>query len=519
MAQQSFPIESHRPFHQSALWQMNADYYHQQGVDAWRKGEVPHHLTSNSMVGRTYAELILGYLKDIAAQGNTVDIVYIIELGAGHGRLAYHILRHLDRLIELSTGALPPYCYVLTDIVTDNLNFFLNHPQLKEYIKNGKITVAYYDMTCTDHLHLHPHNIHIKTGDLNQSIIVLANYLFDSIPTDVFQVKAGKIYECEIALSSKMDATKLSLAIQLSQLNLDYKKTRVQQPHYAEDMYNRILDIYTDTLENSYVFFPNVSIDALQRLRTFSNRDMLLISLDKGKHDIRELDNHGPPNIVKHGSCSIWVNFHAIASACTLQGGIAHLPTFATNYLTCAALVYTTEPQNYPEVNSSYQRYVEAFGPDDFNTFKRLSYDTLESLSNKDLIALLRLSYYDSTIFIQYLPQLRRNAVDITYLERNRLVQTMDQVWENYFTLNETYDLAFEIAGFLYDLGDYESALVYYERSIHIYGFTAAVYYNQAMAYYQLKSDNLFLSTIDRGKNAFPDYKRFAELEELSLVE
>ncbi|MFK7906891.1 MAG: hypothetical protein AB8B69_17290, partial [Chitinophagales bacterium] len=124
MEKKRYEIEGEKPFSESLIWQLNRDYYDQEGVNAWSSGVVPHHLTSNSMVGKTYAELIFGFLKDLASKGQTEEKVYIVELGAGHGRLAFHVLKHLEKLTKQVGLNLPPYCYVLSDIVEDNLAFF-----------------------------------------------------------------------------------------------------------------------------------------------------------------------------------------------------------------------------------------------------------------------------------------------------------------------------------------------------------------------------------------------------------
>jgi len=98
MSEQTYLLESAKPFGESMIWQLNREYYLEKGPEAWRTQKVPHQLTSNSMVGMTYAELIFAVMKDLAHEGKTDERLYILELGAGHGRLAYHIIIHLQRL-------------------------------------------------------------------------------------------------------------------------------------------------------------------------------------------------------------------------------------------------------------------------------------------------------------------------------------------------------------------------------------------------------------------------------------
>ena len=76
---QSFLIEKRTPFSKSLIWQLNRDYYIQKGLDAWIDGTVPHYLTSNSMVGRTYSDLIFAMLKDLAAKEETEKKVYTLK--------------------------------------------------------------------------------------------------------------------------------------------------------------------------------------------------------------------------------------------------------------------------------------------------------------------------------------------------------------------------------------------------------------------------------------------------------
>ncbi len=90
-------IEKQQPFSQSLIWQLQRDYFRQAGIDAWRSGAVPHYITSNPVVGKTYAELVLALLRDLSLRGQREEPVYMLELGAGHGRLCYHFLKHFER--------------------------------------------------------------------------------------------------------------------------------------------------------------------------------------------------------------------------------------------------------------------------------------------------------------------------------------------------------------------------------------------------------------------------------------
>ncbi len=117
----------------------------------------------------------------------------------------------------------------------------------------------------------------------------------------------------------------------------------------------------------------------------------------------------------------------------------------------------------------------------------------MAKMSLKELIAILRMSTYDSTKFKNPLPRLKQLITQVSFAERNRLAQTIHQIWNIYFTLNESFDFAYEIGGILYYQGFSREALEYFPYSINLFGHTADVYYNRALCYYQLRGDSLFL--------------------------
>ena len=78
MVPELYEIEAAKKFSESKIWQFNRDYYIQKGLSAFNEDKVPHHLTSNSLVGKTYAELIFGFLQDLASHGQTTETVYIL---------------------------------------------------------------------------------------------------------------------------------------------------------------------------------------------------------------------------------------------------------------------------------------------------------------------------------------------------------------------------------------------------------------------------------------------------------
>src|SRR4051812_7905498 len=91
-------VEGPRRLSQSLLWGLQRAFYHHRGIDAWLDGKVPWFVPSNACQARAYAQVIDGYLRDVAAGAHGPELadptrpVHIVEVGAGHGRLAFLVL-------------------------------------------------------------------------------------------------------------------------------------------------------------------------------------------------------------------------------------------------------------------------------------------------------------------------------------------------------------------------------------------------------------------------------------------
>lgn len=517
METERFEIEAATPFSESMIWELNRIFYEEKGISAWSDDIVPHHMTSNSSVGKTYAALILGLLKDVASKGNIKATVYILELGAGHGRLGFHILKHLQKLVAATEETLPPYCYVLSDIVEENIAFFSDHPQFQHYFQKGVLDVSYFDAINSKKIYLQKSQKTIAPNDLNQPLLAIANYFFDTIPNELFFIKEEALFSYAVSIHSSLHPEEVDAAQLIDNISLSYHQSPVTQPLYEKKVVNELLEDYRTSISDTYLFFPKKSMECLSNLKAFSKAGLVLLTMDKGFHELDSLKNKKEPDLVTHGSFSLWVNYHALSAFCTKQGGKALFPSFSNFHLEIGCLLFLNDPENYIHIDQAYNDFINDFGPDDFNSIKQLAYFNVSRLKLRELIALYRLSAYDSTIFAKLLPRLKHVSKTLTYQERTRLAQTMDCIWEMYFNINESLDLSYEIGGLFYDLGYYSKALTYFQHSESLFGIKADVSYNLALCYYQLRQDQQFYKILNEAKSAFPNSDLFKGLEKLDM--
>ncbi len=517
METKTYLIEAHKPFSDSLIWRLSEQYYQKEGVDAWRTGTVPHNLTSSAMVGKTYAELIFAFLKDLAAKGQIHEKVFLLELGAGHGRLAFHILQHLEPLIVASGIDLPSYCYVITDIVEENLLYFHNHPQFQAFLEKGLLDVAYFDGLSTEEIHLRHANLHIAPHELKQPLIAIANYFFDSIPMDLYKIKKEEILAVTLGLYTEENPAGMDEEALLDHLEFDYDVEPFFFPFYEDVLLDEVLDAYRHLVKDTYLLFPEKGIQCIKKLKNLSSKGLMLISMDKGFHQVHDLDQGKKPVMITHGSMSFSVNYHALGQYCEKLGGKALFPSYSTFHLELGCLLFLPESESYTETKSAFLRSVDDYGPDDFIGIKKYVWKHLSDFSLMELLGILRLGAYDSFAFKKMLPYFKEIAQKVTFNERMRLHQSILQTWKMYFNIQEPTDLAFEMAGMLYGLGYYQDALLFFQHSADFFGHSTDSFYNKALCYYQLREDILFVKTVKEAKAAFPDFEQFAHLDKLDL--
>ena len=129
-------------------------FYDRKGPDSWSQGIVPHFITCNSFIGRSYAKVnlflcnwinsvtfafakvLLGFIRDCMKPGAKMPLdpnepLYVIELGAGSGKFSYLMLKALHELREISDFPVDKIIYVMTDFTESNFNFWRDHAALK----------------------------------------------------------------------------------------------------------------------------------------------------------------------------------------------------------------------------------------------------------------------------------------------------------------------------------------------------------------------------------------------------
>lgn len=491
-----YPLEENQVFSQSVLWDLQKRYFATKGADAWNDEGVPDYITTNRMIANVYAELVFAFWLDdhrINPERETTQPLYLVELGAGPGRFAFHFLGALMRLCA-QTGVQPQsFRYLLTDQAESNLEFWRNHPCFQPFFSSGLLDVATLDMSSPCDICLKVSGQTITRGSLDQPLVVIANYVFDSVPQELLYFNEGV---CRKGLISLFLNQPVGAELDVSQIlpGLKYQYSHDVSPidPYEESWLQDLIVAYQAELNDTYLLFPAVGLRCLQWLRELSRQGLLLVSADKGEHRLEALRGDGPPELVLEDNCfALDVNFHAIKAYCESNSGLALVPQDFQDHLQISCQLMLERPERYIETRRAYQRHVHDFSPVDFFHIIFHAEQTLEKMSVEELLAYLRLSCYDSVQLERCLPRLIELAPQFDCDQRAAVKEAIEQVWSGYFPMDDGVDMADQIARLLHAMGHYERALAYFSQSIASFGPNVGSLCNVASCHLMLGQHSL----------------------------
>ena len=511
-------LDKGKPLSQSILCKLQRNFFEGQGIEAWRQGTVPHYITSNPFIANAYAKVVFGFIRDCnAVSGDSVNDsfppfdpnqpLYIIELGSGSGRFAYHFLKKYIGLYRSSVLKDIPFKYVMTDFSEKNVDFWREHQSLKPLVEEGVLDFALFDGERDDVLKLTEAADVLAPETVNNPMVVIANYFFDSIPQDVFFIQGGQLHEGLVTVTSYQQEPDLDDPEILSRLEISYDRNAVEPDYYENPDWNEILEYYEKRLDDTAFLFPCAALRCIENLSNLSDGRLLLISGDKGYSREGDLLGRGDPEITRHGSFSMMVNYQAIGKYVQKHGGQPLHTEHRHAHLNISAFVLGSHPGGYTETRQAYREAIESCGPDDFYALKKAIEHGYESWTLEQLLAYIRLSGFDARITLACYPALMDRIEYASETEKQELRRVILQVWGVYYPLAEEQDLASHLGVLLYEMGYYTEALDFFVRSVEFYGPDATISCNMAQCFYSLREMNSALQCVDEALALDPDFE------------
>ncbi|MBD8497929.1 SAM-dependent methyltransferase [Paenibacillus arenosi] len=476
-------------FSEAPIWDLQRMYYEELGTKAWNNDQVPQYITSNPMIGTSYAEMIFGFLQDRASKGHLSEPVIIVELGAGAGRLAYHVLHELCKLRDYAGISLPPFRYIMTDLAMNNVLAWREHPALQSFIAEGLLDVAQFDAVHGTELNLVVAGTTIRTGDLQQPLLIVANYFFDGIPQELLYISEGQIYEADVIVESPANIDSLTPSEALQQLSLHYEHRRAPEYEQPSFPYRDVIAVYQEQLEDSHILFPVAGLTCLERLNKLSQAGFLLITADKGDHLLDNWEFSDPPELVLHGCFSLTANYHALQYFFEQQGALSLFPPHHYENINVGCIFNLDTPMEYTNTRLAYRRFVERFGADDFFSLKVWVDRNIESMKLQPILSFWRLGGYDAEFFIQSARQISSLLPEANDEELQDILRGIEIMWSSYYVMEQRYDLALDAGLILFEMGMYEHSKRFLELSVDADDdeIVSTVYYCLAICCFELE--------------------------------
>jgi SAM-dependent methyltransferase len=474
------------------LWQLQRAWFEREGADAFGTGPVPHYVTNNPAIAGAYARVIVGWLRDQVAAGaiDPSEPLYVVELGAGTGRFAWQFLGRLRKL--LASARLPPLrvIYVLTDLSERTLEWWRAHPKLRPLFESGDLELARFDAANDE-------RILVRGAPLapKNPLAVIANYVFDGIPHDAFEMRDRLLHECRAALSVPEPEDPANPGL-LERAKLDWELQPVNSHHYGDPDFDGLLAWYAANLPDGAISFPVAGLRCLRRLEAIGGGRLFVLSADKGYVLMEDVVERRRPQLASHGCISLMVNFDAIQRFTSARGGEALGAERRSASVQIVALSLGGPPLR--DTRLAFNESIAWTGPDDIYLVKKALEGHYEDLPLEPMLALLRLSGSDSQIAFGMLPWLQARAVEAGRDAWPDVVVALARVRETYFYIGESSDLPFQMGVLLQELERPAEALVCFNESLAWFGPDAATLHNTALCHYALGDNVGALAWCDR---------------------
>lgn len=512
----------------------------------------------------SYVQVLHGFISDCLRPGAAMPIdptqpLYIVELGAGSGKFSYFMLKALEEMQDVCDFPLDKITFVMTDFTENNFNFWQNHAALKPYFDSGRLDAGIFDAVNDKEIRLWKSGKVLGPNSCANPLVIVANYLFDTLYHDIFQVDHGVLKEGLVSTGSKQSEESDPLNPEIIQrLDNAYRYDPILTPRYYndeegdEEHIQRILSWYKDHFSNqgASILLPIGALRALRRLGTFSNGRALVISGDKGNNNPEQFVGLTDPHIAVHGSFSLMVNYHAIGAWFTSRGGFAlHNPQEeaslkVSTFVLCPEMTLDNETtdvafmgdklnerdeirmKRFPHLKRSFLDFVDQFGPNDFFVLQKSLKEDVTSAPLRTVVAVLKLGDWDPDVFFKFRDTILTHAPNCGPKLRNDLCRGIPRVWQNYYLLDVDKDIAFEIGRFYYGIREYEKALFHYQESTRTIGEHHVTYHNQGLCYYSLGNLPVALENFQKAYAMCAEYEKArswvekvtTELEHRALV-
>ncbi|MCB9759783.1 MAG: hypothetical protein H6739_08060 [Alphaproteobacteria bacterium] len=459
---------------EAPLWRAHRRFYADRGPEVWAEGVLPSQITTSVATAWAYANMLVEWLE--ATAPDPAHPVYVVELGSGPGVLAARLVRELEALLLPDA---PQVVVVLTDISEQNLAAWQADPELAAWARAGRVDFARLDLDAPGPLILQCSNRRLAPGEQPNPVALIANYVLDCVPCDLFRAHGGHLFEVGVRTTRDPETGAWRLTVRPGE-------NPVEGGVYDDPLLDGLLATYAAGLPDAWPLVPARFLRTLRWLMGLGGRGALLLACDKACRSLEEWGRAGPPHVATHGeTASFLANFHAVEALFGEAGGIAMHSRSALNDYTLSAFATGLSAPAEARVRRAFRRWLDDFGPADAHRLG-LHVFGVDPPALRGLLVTLRLAHHDPWVFMRLADRILAQLPHSTGPLRADLSQAMDEVLARAGQLALAEDVSFAVGRVLCGLGRSADARACFQRSLAVDGPHRATFFNLYVAAAQL---------------------------------
>lgn len=438
-------VESNTTLSASVIWKWQQSWFEHASPCVWTNDVVPHHINTNSFCALRYARIAAAWMHelDMRPTGRWIagqTPLTVIEFGAGNGLFAHRFIRAFRSCV----GASSRLRYVLSDISDARLAALATLAPLQAALRTGELELRRHTIGGVDPIPVQ--------GLDGLPLLAIANYVFDGLAADAFELCGGQAFRALPRVSLPADAQ--AVADPMAHFVLDWDR-RPLEPADLEVC--GLLDRYLVSGAQGCALVPRGAFECLQDCVDTGCAQLLLLAADRGTAPDHPLSSW-PLTVARHGSFSIDVNFDAITRWFEAHNGAAistRSPRSAhVNFLGLLGASLDA----CPLLRAAWVQGLEELGVDDYLAIKNAAIahppDDLWAL-----LSLLRFSGHDERLFLHLLRSLVGAVLDCEDTATRAAVATaVTEIHANALP-DPRGQLEFGVAQIRAALGDWEAAV------------------------------------------------------------
>jgi tetratricopeptide (TPR) repeat protein len=478
-------VEKMIPVEQSKVWGLLESFYKQQGPNAWSQGLVPQGSTANCYIADTYASIVAGFLNDLDRNkipGNPL----IIELGGGNGRFAWQFMQRLTRYHRPLSDQSINFKYLLTDASESNLNAWKTNTRLKQFYESGLMEYGLLRISENSTIKIGNSDLDINSLS-DRPVIIIANYLFDSIPAEMYGLKNGQLHQILLTLNQKNDDAKSS---GFDNLEPTYHWQTIEKPQTGLDSLDNIINSYKLITSECVAPVPRLGFKFLNHF-VERNKPLLMLASDMAFTDPNQFP--AEPPLIFDSYFAHYTNFHVFRELFKkYKGGMCtqrhHDPDFCTAAFFLPGQDFSMGTQHFFSTFDTAKLQLVEFSPYDAHEMNDLLKQGTTEPTFRQIFSWLRLSRFDPDVAIQCIhPLLEAIHRSDNNLNKQMLCESYLESYALFFPDNNDSSFDYAIAQLLLAIGFNQHALSLLESSINEFGRKPERLYVYALSLIRLK--------------------------------